>query len=61
MAKKHNTRPHGRLKVGLTKLPRVEEGRAPDFSLNIAWTEKPGTVASKTQVRLYDAESTGAQ
>jgi len=34
--------------MGPTELPRVEEGKAPDFSLSIAWMAKPGPVASKT-------------
>jgi hypothetical protein len=34
--------------MGPTELPRVEEGKAPDFSVSIAWMAKPGPVASKT-------------
>ncbi len=47
--------------MGPTELPRVEEGKAPDSSLSVAWMAKPGPVASKTQVWLHDVESTCAQ
>jgi hypothetical protein len=47
--------------MGPTELPRVEEGKAPDSSLSVAWMAKPGPVASKTQVWLHDVESTCVQ
>jgi hypothetical protein len=47
--------------IGPTELPLVEECKAPDFSLSIAWMAKPDPVSSKAQVWLHDVGSTCAQ